>query len=518
MLRLYNTLSGTTEPFSCDDGIVKMYVCGITPYAPAHVGHAMRGVVFDVLRRYLKYSGYEVKHVENVTDIDDKMIQGAAEQGTSTSELAERFTRLYLEEMGALNVLRADVYPRATHEIPGMVEMIEVLVDKGYAYPVDGDVYFRVRADESYGKLSHRTLDSMRAGARVEVEPGKEDPMDFALWKAKKPGEPAWDSPWGPGRPGWHIECSFMSKAHLGSTVDVHGGGQDLVFPHHENEIAQSEAYADGHPMARYWVHNGYVKLGEDKMSKSLGNYVTLGDALRQFSPDALRLFFLSSHYRSPLVYRDQDVAAQERAAERLRQAATVRGADGETPPLEGEAFRERFVSAMDDDLNTPRALSALFDLARETNRARDLGRDVSAAQETLRELAAVLGLTMEPAKGEMGGDVLPLIHLVAGTYSDLRSADLDDLAESMSDALEERGVRLGGFIGGLGATLKAEGDPAPADANAGDIMEALIEARAGLRKARRYDMADGVRDGLAEIGYLLEDTAQGTEWKRQGP
>ena len=452
-MKLYNTLSGSTEPFSPSGDVVKMYVCGVTPYAPTHVGHAMRGVVFDVLRRYLEHKGFKLKHVENFTDIDDKMIQGAAEQGVSTRELAERNINLYLQDMDALNVLRADVYPKATEEIPKIREMIEVLVQRGVAYAVDGDVYFRVREVADYGKLGHRTLESMRAGARVEIGENKEDPMDFALWKGEKPGEPSWDSPWGPGRPGWHIECSAMTRQYLGATVDIHGGGQDLVFPHHENEIAQSESYDEGKPMARFWVHNGLLRLGEDKMSKSLGNFITIGEALSQYSSDALRLFFLSSHYRSPLTYSDEAVASQERASERLRNAAGGAGGAVVRPSPDTEPYRDQFLAAMDDDLNTPRAIAALFDLAHYINRSSQQGRDVDAAQGTLRELAGVLGLTLREPKDEPGSDVGPLVEL-------------------------------------------------------------LIETRADLRAAKQYDLADRIREKLADAGYELEDTATGTEWK----
>ena len=455
-MKLYNTLSGTTETFRPIDDVVRMYVCGVTPYSPSHVGHALRAVVFDVIRRYLEFRGHKVKHVENFTDIDDKMIQGAARLGVSTDDLAEKYIDIYLMEMDSLNVKRAHLYPRATLEVPKIQEMIQVLVDKGMAYAVDGDVYFRVRESKDYGKLGRRDLDTMMAGARVEIDERKEDLMDFSLWKSQKPGEPAWDGPWGLGRPGWHIECSAMALGYLGETVDIHGGGQDLVFPHHENEIAQTEAYTGGQTMARFWVHNGLMRLGEDKMSKSLGNLVTVGEALERFSSDALRLFFLSSHYRSPLTYSDEGVAGQERAAERLRNAVNLPGPSESGEALDEGPFRQRFVEAMDDDLNTPRAVASLFDLAHDINRAREESRDVGAAQATLRELAGVLGLTLEERGGEDAAEVGPLVEL-------------------------------------------------------------LLESRAELRAAKLYDEADRVRDRLAALGYLLEDTPQGTEWKRSG-
>ena len=300
---------------------MKLYVCGITPYAPSHLGHAMSYVVFDVLRRYLEFLGYEVDHVQNFTDVDDNIIQRSQQEGIDLQELADRHIQEFMTNMEALNVKRASVYPRATQEMPKIIEVIRSLIDKGYAYAASGSVYFHVTRASDYGKLSNRTLDGMMAGARVEVDAHKEHPMDFALWKEAKPGEPSWESPWGPGRPGWHIECTAMALAYLGETLDIHGGGQDLVFPHHENEVAQSEAYTGKTPFVRYWTHNGLLQMGEDKMSKSLGNLISLEEGLKVYSPDSLRIFFLSSQYRSPLTYSQEALAATERAAERLRNA-----------------------------------------------------------------------------------------------------------------------------------------------------------------------------------------------------
>ena len=504
-MKLYNTLTRAAETFSPSGDTVKMYVCGLTPYGAPHLGHAMRAVVFDVLRRYLEFRGYEVKHVENFTDIDDKMIDGAAAAGISTQELAGQNIDVYLAEMDSLNVLRAHVYPKATEEIPAIRQIIEVLIQKEIAYAIDGDVYFRVRLDKEYGKLSRRSLNDMRAGARVEIDESKEDLMDFALWKSQKPGEPAWDSPWGRGRPGWHIECSAMSMHYLDTTVDIHGGGQDLLFPHHENEIAQSESYADGKPMARFWVHNGLLHLGDDKMSKSLGNIATVSEALTRFSSDALRLFFLSSHYRSPLTYRDESVAAQERAAERLRNAAILPGGPSEGRALQTEPFRERFVAAMDDDLNTPRALAVLFDLAHEINRAREDDGHVADAQDTLRELASVLGLTLaEPARQE-DVNLEQLVHLLAAVHSELRSEKLGHMADHLAQQLEGHGIQM--------TTLTRDREKPETEAPA--IVDALLETREQLRGARRYDLADNIRNGLGDAGYALEDTPHGTEWKR---
>ena len=454
-MKLYNTLSRQKEEFSTADGRVKMYVCGVTPYAPSHVGHAMSSIVFDVIRRYLEFCGREVEQVKNFTDIDDKMILAATKSGISTKELADANIERYQAEMDALNVLRAQVYPRATEEISKILKMVQVLVDRGHAYATNGDVYFRVRQDEDYGKLSRRSLDSMIAGARVEVDEHKEDLMDFTLWKRQKPGEPSWDSPWGPGRPGWHIECSAMSMRYLGETLDIHGGGQDLVFPHHENEIAQSEAYSRKTPFVRFWVHNGMLRRDDDEMHKSLGNFVTVADALETFSPDALRLFFLSSHYRSPLTYTEEAVSAQERALERLRNAVRVAGIQDKGSPIEARAYLQQFTAAMDDDLNTPRATAALFDLAREINRGREQGRDVTDGRATLTKLAGVLGLTLDEREDQATPDLAPFVDL-------------------------------------------------------------LLETRERLRAASQYELADHIRDQLAKLGVVLEDTSTGTVWKQQ--
>ena len=451
-MRLYNTLAGEEQEFVPAGDRVKMYVCGITPYAPCHMGHAMSYVIFDVLRRYLEFLGYEVDHVQNFTDVDDKIIQRAAQEGIYPQELVERHIEEYMTSMEALNVKKARLYPRATEEIPSIIRVVRSLIEGGYAYPSDGDVYFRVTRSPGYAKLSHRTLDGMIAGARVEVSAVKEHPMDFALWKAAKPGEPSWESPWGEGRPGWHIECTAMSMEYLGETLDIHGGGQDLIFPHHENELAQSEAYTGTVPFARYWVHNGLLQMGDDKMSKSLGNLVPLKDTIRQHSSDALRIFFLSSHYRSPLTYSDDGLASTERAAERLRNALREAPGGG-NDVLDPRPFKERFIKAMDADLNTPQAIAALFDLAREINRAKEGGQRVSEAQETLRNLGEILGLTWHQASEDHRGEATPFIDL-------------------------------------------------------------LVETRAEARAAKQYALADHIRSRLTELGVSLEDTAHGTDWQ----
>ncbi len=313
-MKIYNTLSGRKDEFTPRGDEVTMYVCGVTPYSDAHLGHAMSYIIFDVIRRYLRFRGYKLKFVQNITDIDDKIIDRANKLGIATDELARQFTDSYFADMAALNVTPADETPRATSEIPKMLEVIQGLIDKGYAYPAQGSVYFRVRNVPDYGKLSHRSLDSMMTGIRFETGGEKEHPVDFVLWKASKPGEPTWDSPWGPGRPGWHIECSAMSLRYLGETIDIHGGGQDLVFPHHENEIAQSESFTGLKPFVRYWLHNGMVQLGGEKMSKSLGNLITIKEALEKYSADTIRIFALGSHYRSPLTYSEEIIEAAHKA------------------------------------------------------------------------------------------------------------------------------------------------------------------------------------------------------------
>ena len=454
-MKLYSTLTGETTDFAPADGMtVKMYVCGVTPYSSTHIGHALSYVAFDVLRRYLEYVGFEVRHVQNFTDVDDKIIQRAQEQGIEPTQLAEQYMDDFFQTMDALNIRRAHVYPRATEEIGPIIETIGRLVDSGHAYPAGGDVFFRVQKSDGYGKLSHRTLEGMQAGSRIEIDENKEHPMDFALWKGARPGEPSWESPWGPGRPGWHIECTSMSMTYLGESLDIHGGGQDLVFPHHENEIAQSEASTGIVPFSRYWVHNGLLRLGGDKMSKSLGNLVSVEEALERFSPDAIRIYFLSSHYRSPLSYTDDGCAGTERSLDRLRHALERESGSGD--PLDGEPYRRQFFEGMDDDLNTPRALAALFDLAREINRCSDAGQSVASAQGSLRHLGGILGLTFEERTTGGGAD----------------------------------------------------------SAGAGPFIDLLLETRTALRQARQFEQADRIRDGLEQLGVSVEDTPNGPVWQ----
>ena len=455
-MKLSDTLTGEKREFAPSGDEVRIYVCGVTPYSSAHVGHAMSYIVFDVLHRYMEFRGFRVRRVQNFTDIDDKLIERAAQEGVTVEALAERRIAEYFEDMAALNIREADAYPRATQELPKIIEMTAGLIASGHAYESGGDVYFRVRSDEEYGKLSRRSLDAMRAGARVEPGVSKEHPMDFALWKSAKAGEPAWESPWGAGRPGWHIECSAMALRYLGESVDIHGGGQDLVFPHHENEIAQSEAFTGKRPFARFWLHNGLLNMDAQKMSKSLGNLVTISEVLERYSADAIRLSVLNAHYRSPGYYSDEALAGAERAAARLRQALAAPANPDADAALDPRPARERFIEAMDDDLNTPQAVAALFDLAREINRESAEGRGAAAAQETLRELAGTLGLTLrEPA--------------------------------------------------------------AAVDAEFAARVDALVARRAELRAARDFAGADAVRAELAAMGVELTDSPSGTTWRAAG-
>ena len=449
-MKIFNTLSGKKEDFTPAGDEVKMYVCGVTVYDLCHFGHALCYVSFDVIRRYLEYRGYRVKYVQNFTDIDDKIINRARERGIVWKDLVEKYIAEYFTDTDALNIKRATIYPRATEEIPRILEVIRVLLEKGHAYQSDGSVYFRVKSFPEYGRLTHQSADDMRVTATAEVEK-KEDPLDFSLWKAVKPGEPSWPSPWGDGRPGWHIECTAMSIGHLGNSLDIHGGGQDLIFPHHENEIAQSECYTGVVPFVHTWMHNGFLQLGTDKMSKSLGNLVTIKEALARNSADAIRLFISSSYYRMPLKYSIEALDAAENGLDRLRQALKAEGKPGGVV-LDAGQFRDRFVEYMDDDFNAPQAVAAIFDLVREINRGNEKGLDIRDAQNTLRELADVIGFTLKESK--------------------------------KLSAQEEKEIK------------------------------SLIATRNKYRKAKEWKLADEVRERLSKMGVAIEDTAKGTVWK----
>ncbi len=461
---IYNTLTRQKEPLeTLNPDVVLMYVCGPTVYDKAHVGHAMSTLVYDILRRYLEYRGYQVQHVMNYTDVDDKVIMRASKLGVDPIELAEEHIKEYSNHIKALNVLPATVYPRATEEISQIISMVEGLIDRSHAYAVDGDVFFRVTSKDDYGKLSRRKLEEMQAGARIEVNKLKENPMDFVLWKSSKPGEPSWDSPWGPGRPGWHIECSAMNLHHLGEQIDIHGGGNDLIFPHHENEIAQTESLTRK-PFARYWVHNGMLQFSGDKMSKSIGNIVTVEDFLEQYDPDTLRMMVLNSSYRSPLTFNDEVIEQAERNLERMRSAlrpgipGTTSDSEDTTERLKSQMQQTRsgFIEAMNDDFNTAAALGHLFDLVRTINLARDSGvkqRTFDQAQALLRELAEdVFGLRLD--------------------YPDTEAAQ------------------------------------------AAPFVDLLVELRSQLRDEKLWSLSDQLRDRLAALGVILEDTKDGTIWR----
>jgi len=471
--RVFNTLTRGKEDLApLHAGLVRMYVCGVTVYDLSHIGHGRSAIVFDVMRRYLKHRGHAVKFIKNFTDIDDKIIRKANQEGVSAQEISERYIEEYRTDMASLGVAPADIEPKATEHVPQMIALIERLIAKGVAYPVEGDVYFEVRRFPGYGKLSGKNLEELQAGARVEVDERKRDPMDFALWKATKPGEPSWKSPWGQGRPGWHIECSAMAMQYLGEVLDVHGGGEDLIFPHHENEIAQSEA-ATGKPFARYWLHNGFVNLAAEKMSKSLGNTLTIKDLVRRHDPEALRLYLLGTHYRHPLEFGDERIVEAGRALARLRSLKdeadriASRGTPAPGPDHglfdEVAAHRARFEAAMDDDFNTPQALGVLFDLARVLHAARD-----QVAQGTAGAGAFLLGV------GEL--------------------------------------VMLARVLGLLeGARKEAVVDP-----QVKARIESLVYLRQEARRQRDFGEADRLRDELSRLGVVLEDTRDGTTWKLQ--
>ena len=451
MLRLYNTQSRKKEEFkTIEEGKVRMYVCGPTVYDNAHVGHAMSALVFDIVRRYLQYRGYNVNFVMNFTDVDDKIIERANVKGVDPFELAEGYIQDYKDHLDDLNILPATVNPRATEPktMKQILSMIEGLIEKGYAYTVDGDVYFRVHKDDDYGKLSGRKLEEMQAGARIAVGDIKEDPADFALWKNAKEGEPAWETPWGSGRPGWHIECSAMCLHELGESIDIHGGGNDLIFPHHENEIAQSESFT-GKPFARYWMHNGMLQLSGEKMSKSIGNLVTIKEFLADHEGDVMRMLVLNGNYRSPLAFTDESIAAAENGLKRLKSGfrlATAKSAGADTEALTAKiaSTREAFIQTMDDDFNTAGALGYIFELVRAINTARNKGatnEQLQPAQETLRELTGVLGLRLEEKSG--AGDADKFIDLLVEVRSEVRAQKLWALSDQIRDKLAELGVTI---------------------------------------------------------------------------
>ena len=469
--RVFNTLTrGKESLIPLHAGEMRIYVCGVTVYDLCHIGHGRSGIVFDVMRRYLKHRGHTVKFVKNFTDIDDKIIRKANLEGVSAQEISERYIQEYRTDMASLGIAPADIEPKATDHVGPMIALIERLIARGVAYAIEGDVYFEARRFPGYGRLSGKNLDELRAGARVEVDERKRDPVDFALWKATKPGEPSWKSPWGQGRPGWHIECSAMAMQYLGETLDVHGGGEDLIFPHHENEIAQSEA-ATGKPFARCWLHNGFVNLAAEKMSKSLGNTLTIKDLVRRHDPEALRLYLLGTHYRHPVEFADERIGEAGRALARLRslkeEADRLASRGTPAPGPDGGLFdelaahRARFEAAMDDDFNTPQALGVLFDLARLLHGARE-----QVAQGTSGAGAFLLGV----------GELVMLA----------RSLGLLEAARREVAVDPQRKARI----------------------------ESLVYLRQEARRQRDFAEADRLREELSRLGVILEDTRDGTTWK----
>lgn len=463
-IQIYNTLTRKKEPFvPIVEGKVSMYVCGPTVYNYIHIGNARPVIVFDTVRRYLEYRGYDVKFVSNFTDVDDKIIAAANKLGEEVGELTERFIDAYFEDVTALGCTKADEHPRVTDHIEDIIEFVQVLIDKGYAYASQGDVYFRTKKFETYGKLSSQSTDELIVGARIEAGEKKEDPLDFVLWKAAKEGEISWESPWGNGRPGWHIECSVMARAHLGDTMDIHAGGQDLMFPHHENEIAQSEAMT-GKPFANYWMHNGYINIDNEKMSKSLDNFVLVNDIRKKIDPKVLRFFILSVHYRHPVNFSEELVNQARTGLERITTAYQNIRYRLETSADLGDQsdvwlhkidnVQKEFVTAMDDDFNTANGIAAIFELTRLAN----------------------------------------TYLLEKNTASAVMQAFIDTF-ESLMNV--------------LGITLAEEAELLDED------VERLIEERLEARKNRDFQRADDIRDELKELGIILEDTAQGTRWKR---
>jgi cysteinyl-tRNA synthetase len=463
-MKIYNTLTRKKEELvPIESGKIRIYACGPTVYNYIHIGNARPLVVFDTLRKYLEYRGYEVNFVQNFTDVDDKMINRAKTEGTTVAEIAEKYIAEYKNDATGLNVREATAHPRATANIDGIINLVSSLIEKGHAYESKGDVYFRARSFDEYGKLSHQPLDDLEAGARIDVNEIKEDPMDFALWKTAKPDEPSWDSPWGKGRPGWHIECSAMARRYLGETIDIHCGGQDLIFPHHENEIAQSEC-ANGVPFAHYWMHNGYINVDNRKMSKSLGNFFTVRQVAEKFGYEPIRYLMLSSHYRSQVSFNldimEQSQAALSRLSNcrgnidfALKNGDTDESAADEAAVKQFESRRTQFIDAMDDDLNTADAVSAIFELVNDIN----VLLLASPSKKTLTEAALVFD--------ELCG--------VLGLFQNKENENLD-----------------------------AE-------------IEALIEKRQQARKSRDFKTADAIRDELKAKGIVLEDTPQGIKWSR---
>ncbi|MDH3567534.1 MAG: cysteine--tRNA ligase [Desulfobacteraceae bacterium] len=474
-LRIFNTLNSKKELFEpLEAGKVRMYVCGPTVYDACHIGHARSVVVFDVIARYLKAKGYDVTYVRNFTDVDDKIIQKANQLGVDSKAVAERFIEEFYQDMDALNVQRATIEPKATDHIAQIVEFIKKLILKGFAYPINGDVYYSVEKFKKYGKLSGRKLEDMEAGARIDIDERKQNPFDFVLWKSAKPGEPAWDSPWGHGRPGWHIECSAMSSEYLGETFDIHGGGKDLCFPHHENEIAQSESLS-GKPFVRYWVHNGFVNINQEKMSKSLGNFLMIKDVLKSYHPEAVRLFLLSNHYRSPIDFTDKAMDESSKGLDKIY--ALLERVEKKIGPIPVQDFEpgicwKHFCEAMDDDFNSARSIGIIFDAVRSLNRVLDQHEN-SLSSEVTQTLQSGL------ADIRRTGDMLGMFLENPTRYFN----------KKQTRVLEQKSINP-------------------------DVVAEMVEKREVARKVKNWEMADQIRKDLLDMGIILEDRADGPVWK----
>ncbi|MBW1969057.1 MAG: cysteine--tRNA ligase [Deltaproteobacteria bacterium] len=478
-LRIFNTLNSKKELFEpLEAGKVRMYVCGPTVYDACHIGHARSVVVFDVIARYLKEKGYDVTYIRNFTDVDDKIIQKANQLGIDSTAVAERFIEEFYQDMDALNVQRATIEPKATDHIAQIVEFIEKLILKGFAYPINGDVYYSVEKFKRYGKLSGRKLEDMEAGARIDIDERKQNPFDFALWKSAKPGEPAWDSPWGQGRPGWHIECSAMSREYLGETFDIHGGGKDLCFPHHENEIAQSESLS-GKPFVRYWVHNGFVNINQEKMSKSLGNFLMIKDVLKSYHPETVRLFLLSNHYRSPIDFTDKAMDESSKGLDKIY--ALLERVEKKVGPIflvqdvDPGICWKHFCDAMDDDFNSARSIGIIFDTVRSLNRLLDQHENnlSSEVKQTLQSGLADIRRT---------GEILGMFLEHPTQYFD----------NKQTQVLEQKSI-----------------DHA--------VVAEMVKQREAARKSKNWEMADQIRKELVDMGISLEDRAGGPVWKING-
>jgi cysteinyl-tRNA synthetase len=531
-MKVYNSLSGKKEELqTLEEKKANIYVCGPTTYNYIHLGNARPLVVFDTIRRYLTYRGYAVKYVQNFTDVDDKIINRAREENDDPLQLANRYIDEYFVDADALGICRADVHPKVSDHIPEIIKVVEGLVEKGYAYEIDGDVYYRVKAFAGYGKLSGRSLDEMLAGARVEVDDRKEAAADFALWKKAKAGEPSWPSPWGAGRPGWHIECSVMSMKYLGETIDIHGGGADLIFPHHENEIAQTEAYT-GKPFVKYWMHNGFITVNSEKMSKSLGNFFILRDILAKYPHDVVRYYLIATHYRSPLDFDDGKLEEARKALGRLKTTLNLAsefqqngGFDPEKqeqvkPDADGElgksvaAMQEKFIAAMDDDFNTAQAMAYLFDISHLINsfvasadpQSNQNQAMLQQALQVFKDLGGILGIFMkfEDDHQQEADDILALLLEVRNSARQEKNYALADEVRNLFQKME------------IKVEDKASGsifryDSAP---EMGEMMGNIIELRQNLKKQKDYGRADLLRDRLKQIGIIIEDTREGARWK----